>query len=410
MEPIKIKRILIVDNNEENTGFLRMCLGKLQYQDITIATTGEEALSYLLPKRIQFIITSWEMAPMSGTAFVQRVLSQEKTNFLPFIIFSSKMSPEEIQFAKGLGLNNILSVPCSEDEVCAIIKEVIDREESMDPLEYKIREADSLRIEKHYPQAINALKPALIKGPLYTKAHTLLGEIYLSKGDYKQAEKTIENVLSEDSNYQNGIKIMAKVYSKTSRHEDAVKLLQKLTIDSPYNVAALTALGITYVEMDEKTKAKATFSKAKDIDPTNPSVNREVGKMAIEEKDFSSALKLLEETVDTAEIIGHFNNVAVGLVAKSNFDQAIETYEAAIKLMSDKKFHHILHYNLGLAFRKKGDFRKAFEILSDCYQNKPSYKKAYAALVHVVKDMESHEIKFDHQLMKELRSLYQRSR
>ena len=93
------------------------------------------------------------------------------------------------------------------------------------------------------------------------------------------------------------------------------------------------------------------------------------------------------------------------MVAKKQFDKGINTYEAGLKIIRDKELLYLLQYNLGLALKKNKDYKQAFKVLSECFRSNPQYTKAYAALVHLVKDMDTEGFSYDRATMEELKDL-----
>ena len=403
-----ISRFLVIDAEEENLTWFKVKLGMLQYSSITLCQTVDEAMAALENKSIQFIIARWELTPVSGTAFVQRVLAMEKYSFLPFIIFSDRITDDEEQFLNGLGVTNIMPFPCEDEHALDLIKVAVKLEENLNPAEVHIRNANNDRLEKQYVKAVNTLKPALVKGPYHCKAKTLLARIMMEEHKFEEAEAAIKDALEDEPENLDANHVLAKVYANTNRHSDAIKILTKSTEPPPYHVEALMTLGISYVEEDEHGKARESFSKARSVDPTNPKIDHEEGKLAFKEGDFDLAANLLSETQNTEDLIRSFNNIAIGMVAKKEFDKGINTYEAALKILREKGLVHLLQYNLGLALKKNQDYKEAFRVLAECFEHNPSYTKAYAALVHLVKEMEAAGYSYDRNKIEKLKDLNSR--
>ncbi|MCX6110005.1 MAG: hypothetical protein NTZ90_10435, partial [Proteobacteria bacterium] len=141
------------------------------------------------------------------------------------------------------------------------------------------------------------------------------------------------------------------------------------------------------------------------IDPVFSPLKDEQGKLAFKEGDLSLAAQLLAETQNGDGLARHFNNMAIGLTHRQSFEQAIATYENAIKLLNNKAKTHALRYNLGLALAKKGELLRAFTELVASYKGDPSFDKAYAALARVSKQMTEQGIAFDKNLVREVNQL-----
>ena len=400
---------MIVDGKEENAIFFKVLLMNRQYQNITMCKSGEEALELIETKRIQFIITAWELPGMTGTAFVQRVKAKRQFAHIPFVLYSARLSPDEIKLTSELGLRNIIRMPVTEDGAFAVIGHVVAIEESLDPIEIVLRTADKLFLEKQYSQSLNELKPALVKGAFFHRAQTLLGEIYYGEQQLPEAENAVKDALDHDDTYHEALHLIAKIFANTGRHAQAIDMLKKMNLESPLNIQTLIDLGSAQMDSDMDAAAKATFDKADKIDPEHPKLKDEKGKLAFKQGDYGLARQLLAETASAEDIVRHLNNVAVGIVSKKDFAQGIKVYEAAIGILKEPGHSHVLEYNMGLALRKKGELRKAFDVLASVYERAPEFAKAYAAFVHVVKEMENKQISYNRQLAEKLKALHQQT-
>lgn len=408
MESVKITRFLIIGENDDHIAQLRVLLGKLQYQAISVAKNGDEALKVIEDKRIQFIIASWNMTPMSGAVFVQRILSSEKLCHIPVLIYSDNLTDEEYEIAQKLGFENVIPWPSEDDgEARQLLEMMVSKEEKIDPAEHCIRQANAMRLEKQYPQAESIVAPALEDGPHSSEAHTLLGTVLYAQDKVDQAEKALDKAIQNGANPAKAKQLLARIYSKTQRYDQAVKMLEGMKADMPYSIATLISLGVVHADAGEHDKARENFESARKIDPTNQSVRAEQGKLAFKEGKFKLAASFLENVSDLEEVARDFNNRAVGLVGRQKYIEAIESYQAALDIVGyNSKVSYLMEYNLGLACRKSGDLPRAFRILSALYQRQPEYTKAYAALVKVVKEMHKDKLSYDRKLMEDLKKVH----
>ena len=404
MESHKISRFLIVDENKESAMVFKILLMNQQFQNITIIDGNTDPTQTIEHKRIQFILVAWEGSVMNGSAVVQRILAKRHLRYLPILIYSNNMSGEEENLVKELNLPYIIKYPLEdESEVINLLMQMITEEENLNPIEHRIRQVEGHISDGQYELAIHEIEPALEHVAFQLKAHTLLGEIYLTQESFQQAEISFNSALSIEANHTPALQSMAKVYQKTNRPHDAIDLLKKMSTQSPYNIQTLLSLGVNYVSVEDYDNAKIAFNRVKELDPSNPSANDELGKIAFQQGDYEKARELLAGTQNSEEIIRHFNNLAIGLVSRGQHKIGIETYEIAISLMKDAKHLHILQYNLGLAYRKAREFKKAFNTLLICCEDNLDFPKPYAALVRVIKEMEANQISYDRVRAKELK-------
>ena len=118
-----IKRILIVDD-EENT---RIGLTKLLTQEgfeVESAANGNEALDYLLEKKVSLVISDINMPDMNGLVFL-RELSRKfpSTNVIMITAYGGVESYLE---AMNLGAYEYLHKPVRLDELRLVMKKIFD--------------------------------------------------------------------------------------------------------------------------------------------------------------------------------------------------------------------------------------------------------------------------------------------
>jgi len=402
----EIKRFLVLDEDPENTTFFKVLLMEHQIPGVTMCNSAAEALEIVEAKRIQFIIVAREMNEMPGTVFIQKVHTKRQFRQVPCLLFSKQMSEQDIRLAKELGVN-VFAKPFNKQEIWDIINTMRLKEESVDAIELKLRDVEALIEEKQYKVALHTLKDAAGPGPAFARAHTLLGEVHFKLADMPKSEKALDAALTEKQNYAPAMQLIAKVYSKTERHEKAITMLVQMVDASPNNITSLLSLGSAYNEADQLDKAKETLKRVKRLDPNDKQADEELGKIAFKEGDMSLAQQLLAETENAEEMGRFFNNLAIGMVNKDKFAEGIRTYDAAINILKAKNPDkiHLLVYNMGLAFKKSGDLKSAFEILSNCFLENPDFRKTYESLVRVIREMEKKKMPIDKAVIERVQKL-----
>lgn len=400
-----IQRFLLVDEVEANLLFFTVVLAELGYRDVLTAQTGDEALHKCKDQAVHFVIAAWEMQTMPGTLLVQKLRSGKRKH-IAYLIYSKRMSPEDLKLTQELGLNNVMTMPLDKEKAKATIKALLDEEAAISPEETRLRKVEALVAAERPSEALKLVDGRMKqKGPLFTRAQTALGHIWLSTNQLPKAEECLKAALAETPGALEATNLLANVYSRMGKHDEAIAILQALTDDSPKNLRTLLNLGSTYVEADRHEEAKKVFAAVSTIDPDNAELKDEQGKLAFKEGDLPLAAKLLAETQTGDALARHFNNLAIAYVHKQSFEKAIETYENAIKLLANKAKLSALRYNLGLALAKKGALERSFIELVASYKGDPSFEKAYAALARVSKQMTEQGQAYDKNLAREVNQI-----
>ncbi|MBP9753022.1 MAG: response regulator [Proteobacteria bacterium] len=105
------KRVLIVDDYRTMLRIIGNLLRQLGFENIEEATDGQAALEVLAGSQIDFILSDWNMEPMSGLELLKNVRSNERTKNIPFIMITAESKAENVIAAKQAGVNNYIVKP-----------------------------------------------------------------------------------------------------------------------------------------------------------------------------------------------------------------------------------------------------------------------------------------------------------
>lgn len=384
-------KILILDESESNILFFEMLLKDMEQTfKVYTATAGSHAELLVNEEKINFVICAWEMNAMPGTVFIQRIRQNKSRRHISCVIFSKRMSEQDIALTKDLGFENILGMPFNKETAKALIKDMIEKEIHISAEEKKLRKIEGMIVEGKLSEALKMFDNKLMKhNQLKFRVKANLADIWLQTRHFEKAETILNELLEEDPENVQGNRLIARLYSLTDRHEKAIGTLEQMCAKSPKNMGTMLNLGSAYVEADQHDKAREMFDKVEAMDNENSQLNDEKGKLAFKEGDVSLAAQLLAETQAGEELARHFNNMAIAKVAGEKYDEGIQTYNNAISLLSDKAKLHLLHFNLALAWKKKGDLEKSFKSFCESYLIDPSFEKSYAGLAKVSKDIKA---------------------
>jgi len=103
--------ILIVDDYKTMLRILRNLLKQLNFANIEEATDGSMALQKLRQGNIDFVISDWNMEPMTGIQLLREVRADDKLKHLPFIMITAESKSENVIAAKQAGVSNYIVKP-----------------------------------------------------------------------------------------------------------------------------------------------------------------------------------------------------------------------------------------------------------------------------------------------------------
>ena len=113
---VKIKKILVVDDEEAIYAYLERKLSKLGYS-VCIAENGEEALVQASSEQPDIILLDVKLPKLNGIEVCKRLKSSDKTKQIPIIILSAKAQSDEIAAGLKAGADRYLCKPISFPDI-----------------------------------------------------------------------------------------------------------------------------------------------------------------------------------------------------------------------------------------------------------------------------------------------------
>ena len=119
--------ILIVDDYKTMLRVLRNFLLQLNFGNIAEATDGSMALQKLRQQDFGFVISDWNMEPMTGMQLLREVRADDKLKHLPFIMITAESKSENVLAAKQAGVSNYIVKPVSAETLKSKMTSVLGK-------------------------------------------------------------------------------------------------------------------------------------------------------------------------------------------------------------------------------------------------------------------------------------------
>jgi CheY-like chemotaxis protein len=122
-----IQKALVVDDSK----LARLTLGNLlkkQGMKVDEATSGGEALDYLLYNTPDVVFMDFMMPDMDGLEVTARIVNNPKTTAIPVVLCTAQDTPEDRVRAKEKGAQGFLTKPASEATLTQILAELAARQ------------------------------------------------------------------------------------------------------------------------------------------------------------------------------------------------------------------------------------------------------------------------------------------
>jgi len=122
------KRILIVDDQQDNLYLLRVLLTSHGYE-VLEAQDGQEALDQLRQNRCNLVLLDIMMPGMDGYEVCQQIRSDERIRDLPIILLTAKKDVESKVRGLDIGANDYVTKPFDRQEILARIRSLLTIED-----------------------------------------------------------------------------------------------------------------------------------------------------------------------------------------------------------------------------------------------------------------------------------------
>ncbi len=117
--------ILVVDDYKTMLRILKNLLKQLGFNNVEQASDGAEALSLLNASKFDFIISDWNMEPMTGIELLKKVRGDTKLKHIPFIMVTAESKTDNVAAAKKAGVSNYIVKPFNAETLKGKMESVI---------------------------------------------------------------------------------------------------------------------------------------------------------------------------------------------------------------------------------------------------------------------------------------------
>ena len=118
------KRILVVEDREDNRQLIRDTLGVADYE-ITEAVNGEEALAAVAKERPDLILMDIQLPVLDGYEATRRIKADPGLRSIPIIAVTSYVLSGDEQKARAAGCDDFVPKPFSPRQLLAKIRQYL---------------------------------------------------------------------------------------------------------------------------------------------------------------------------------------------------------------------------------------------------------------------------------------------
>jgi two-component system chemotaxis response regulator CheY len=119
-------KVLVVDDFATMRRIIKNVLKQIGFTNIVEADDGTTALEALKEKKVDLIISDWNMPKMTGLDLLKTVRGNESTKDLPFVMVTAEAQKDNVLQAVQAGVSNYIVKPFTADTVKEKLAKVFD--------------------------------------------------------------------------------------------------------------------------------------------------------------------------------------------------------------------------------------------------------------------------------------------
>ena len=105
------RQILIVDDTPVLRNIMKMQLQRMGFSLIHEATNGSEAMKILHARKIDLVISDWNMPVMNGFELLREIRASEVFKDIPFIMVTAEATEARLSMALQLKVDELILKP-----------------------------------------------------------------------------------------------------------------------------------------------------------------------------------------------------------------------------------------------------------------------------------------------------------
>ena len=126
-----MSKILIADDNEQNSGILQDVLESFSY-DVVLAASGDEALYLAKEEKPDIILLDVMMPGLSGYEVCQKIRQNPSTSHMPVVLLTALSEVEDRIHGYNVGADIFMTKPINYKELMAMIKKFLKEKGDLD--------------------------------------------------------------------------------------------------------------------------------------------------------------------------------------------------------------------------------------------------------------------------------------
>ena len=146
------------------------------------------------------------------------------------------------------------------EEALAVAKRAVDRDPASPAVSHSL--AVQLYLARQFDQAIEQAHNTLEMDARFAISYQVLGEVYLSKGMYREALLALEQFSALSRSSATSRALLAYSHARLGAHSAALRIIEELTAASKHSLVPALLFALIYAALDDQDQAFSWLEKA----------------------------------------------------------------------------------------------------------------------------------------------------
>ncbi len=339
MKLLENMNVLVVEDEALIRKTVRSLVERLGASEVFSAGNGVSALKFLKERKVDLIVSDWEMPLLSGLKLLQTVRSDKALKDKKFIMLTGANQKEAVLQAAKLGVDNYIVKPISIDVLAGKIRSCLD-DNGLSVDLYHLEIGDISQEQGNIDLAIREYSESIKLNPDNPEAHLSMGEAQQKKGDFSDALTSLTRSISLNNRSARAHFVKSRVHINLHQQKDARDEFEVAIELDPKDLKRCTAVAHAFLEKGFIEDATSAFKLAIDMDPK--------------------------------DVVLH-NKMGIALRKSGKAGKAIEQYKMALKIKPDDP---TLLFNMSKAYLSNEQLPEAKKVLKEALQAAPDFNEA----------------------------------
>lgn len=374
------QKILVVDND---MGILNAVTnGLIPYKiNVIIAKDWESALYQFNTNKTDLCLISLELENLPGTALVQKWRNHEnetKRSFACILSSSQQTTAMDHALLKELGDISVIQKPIQIPKLLSLMAQAMNLKNRRQQL-IKIRSQliDPLLQQERYEEAARMAGQKL--EPLGDRGVFASSQIHIDAGKYERAKTLLKQLSQQDSGNISYHNELGRLYLMSGQLKEAQASYEAADKVAPGHLQRIRDMAHMYLQLNKPEESVKKFGDLIRLNPEQPDIKFDIYQDIMDAGFTQHAQDFCKQTSTPKELIRHFNNKGVMYSRQEEYNNAIDEYQKAARLIPGHKEIYRILYNMALAhinLKHPEHLKQAHLLLEQCLELKPDFEKA----------------------------------